>query len=407
MWNSKVIKLSVCPVCLGGAIEQIVHMPDYPFTEKFAEAGSTYSSSPNTGDQALLFCSDCSHCFLQNQYDPENLYHSGYQTISSRSQAAVDATRRLLAFANSICPLPSFDLLFDIGANDGTLLNQASNLGFVGLKVALDPSFSSWEEDVQGHTSFVEDFDFSLLPRVSGNRLFIASHVLEHIADPRVVVATLSANMRSGDLMVLQFPALEPLVLERRFDQIHHQHFHYFSWESLLFLAQEAGLSVVSSQVDWAHYGAGNVAFEKTVRFEPQEAPSVLPWGSPDFGRLGKISIENAVAAHAEYVSFQRVLEHMLSERTYVALGAGLMSPIVFYHVKESWNNCKAIFDEDQAKVGLRYENTPGSIQPLPRSLAGEDVLITGSVSRDAGRRLFNVAAGLNARSVNFPVLNF
>jgi cyclopropane-fatty-acyl-phospholipid synthase len=400
-------KIESCPVCHSKSIEQIVDLPDYPFTEKLASADSTDVGLGDTANQSLLFCAGCSHCFLQDQYDPKDLYHSDYQTISSKSQPAVDATSRLLEFANKVCPFRNLDLIFDIGANDGTLLNQTNNFGFDGLKVALDPSFSSWDEGVQGHTSFVEDFDFSLLPKVTGTRLFIASHVLEHIADPLFVVSTISANMRAGDSLILQFPALEPLVAERRFDQIHHQHFHYFSWRSLLILAQKAGLSVVSSQVDWSHYGAGNVAFKKVARGEVLEESFGLPWDSPELGRLGNIRVEDAVEAYAEYASFQKVLGRILSEQPYVALGAGLMSPIVFYHLKESWSGCKAIFDQDKAKLGLRYQNTPRTISPLPDNFEGESVLITGSVSRGAGRRLFTLAAGMQARTINFPVLNF
>ena len=393
-------------MCAGKSISLLASLKDYPFTEKIAAAEVTSSQTEFTSDQALLICQVCSHGFLENQYDPKLLYHSDYQTVSAKSDPASAATRRLLSFADSVLPLSGIEMVFDVGANDGTLLNQTGEFGFHGFKVALDPSVSDWKEGILGHTAFIEDFDFSLLPQVRGARLIIASHVLEHVADPVAVVSRLASEMTEDDLLVLQFPALEPLIMEKRFDQVHHQHFHYFTWTSFNRLLQQIDLEVVSSRVDWIHYGAGNVALKKT-KGAKQSWPSIgHPWGDASLARFSDIRDEISLSAYTDFLRFQQVIDSSLAVKPYVALGAGLMSPIVFYYLPGSWNNCEAIFDQDTAKVGVRYANTPRSISLMPDVLSGLDVLISGSVSRGAGRKLFELAANKNARSINFPVLN-
>jgi hypothetical protein len=398
--------LLACPVCAGKSITLLAQLKDYPFTEKIAPLGVTPSRTEFTSDQALLICQVCSHGFLENQYDPKLLYHSDYQTVSAKSEPASAATKRLLSFADSVLPLAEIEMVFDVGANDGTLLHQTGGFGFQGLKVALDPSVSDWQEGIIGHTSFIEDFDFSLLPQVKGARLIIASHVLEHVADPVAVVSRLASEMTKDDLLVLQFPALEPLIMEKRFDQVHQQHFHYFTWGSFTRLLEEVNLEVVSSRVDWIHYGAGNVALKKLDGVKQSRQSKSLPWGDPSLAGFSDIRDKVSLDAYADYLRFQEVIDSSLAVKPYVALGAGLMSPIVFYYLPQSWKNCEAIFDQDPAKVGVRYANTPKAISLVPDVLTGIDVLVSGSVSRGAGRKLFELAANKDARSINFPVLN-
>jgi hypothetical protein len=82
------------------------------------------------------------------------------------------------------------------------------------------------------------------------------------------------------------------------------------------------------------------------------------------------------------------------------------MSPIIFYHLKESWSMCKGILDDDVSKQGRQYKGIPRPITPVPETLEGQTILISGSVSRQAGRALFNLVSAKRARTILFPVLN-
>ena len=397
-----------CPVCSSSDALELVALKKYPFTEKFAEPGSQPSFGEFSADQRVLICGQCSHGFLEMQYDPKKLYHSNYKTVSAKSQPAMQATRQLLEFASDSLALEKLELIFDIGANDGSLLRQVSEMGFAGEKFALDPSFATWDEDVHGFTGFIEDFDFNNIPEVSGSRLFIASHVLEHVADPVNVVNKIAMNMGPKDLLVLQFPALEPMALDRRFDQVHHQHFHYFSWKSFLRLLSSTGLQVSKAKVDWNHYGAGNVALTKNEASEEDFAlDNSAPWWDPKLANFEGDDFSKILGYYQEFKSYLEIVDRLLSEKPFVALGAGLMSPIVFYYLPSTWKNCVAIFDHEESKAGQRYLNTPCVVSPVPSTLRGLDSLISGAVSKGAGRRLFQIADELGARTIAFPVLNY
>ena len=396
--------VSRCPICGASDCEVVWQLPAYPFTEQLVSHSPQDEGALESADQSVLFCPSCTHVFLAKQHNPSLLYNDHYQTVASRSNAAVDATQRLLGFADAAIGFSDVELVFDIGANDGSFLRQLRGSGFEGQLAALDPSFANWDEEIAGFTSFIEDFDFSLLP-ASEKTVFFASHVVEHLADPLGFFLLLSQEMSDRDYLVVQFPAIEPLVRDFRFDQIHHQHFHYFSWQSLLTAVISAELEVVSTGLDWSHYGAGNLVLRKK-RQRGSSRQTSLPWGESSlehFSPLGVGHIRNAINV---YESYQAVVNQCLSAGPYVAVGAGLMSPIVFYHLAENWSRCVGLYDDEASKHGTQYAGTPLAIGPLPPSLDGEVVLISGSVSKSAGRRLTEIALAKGARSLVYPVLN-
>ena len=69
--------------------------------------------------------------------------------------------------------------------------------------------------------------------------------------------------------------AIEALVHEQRFDQVHHQHLHYYSLMSLNNLLDLNGLSMVQSEMDWLHYGAWVVTAQKTDLYPKKRVDDV------------------------------------------------------------------------------------------------------------------------------------
>lgn len=396
--------LSVCPICQSNRIDVAWELPLFPFTEQFTD--SYNSSNLEASDQILLVCSQCGHVFLGKQYDPKSLYNNDYQTVSSKSKAATDATQRLINFASQHINFSDATLFFDIGANDGSLLLQIRKNGHLAQLVGLDPSFENWDSEILGFTGFIENFDFSRLPQSHGMRVFFASHVLEHIADPKYFFQLMSKNMKEQDYLVLQFPAIEPIVAESRFDQIHQQHFHYFSWASLTKALSYSELKVIATGMDSEHYGAGNLVLMKSSNEFDWSSLTTNPWDQPNLIKYSKVSLELLRDSIRIYEDYQSVISRTLVSTRYLALGAGLMSPIIFYHLQDSWDNCAGILDDEISKHGRQYRGTPRIITSIPESLEGETILISGAVSRLAGRALFSIASKKGARAILFPVLN-
>jgi cyclopropane-fatty-acyl-phospholipid synthase len=399
------LQVVVCPICKNTSIDIVASLPNYPVTEFFSEASSRPVDIEIGYDQSLLFCLDCKHSYLGFQLQPKLIYNISYQTLASDSSPAQSATLRFLKVIDQYKALKSFDLVMDIGANDGSLLRQLDLFNFKGSKVALDPSFEDWDKDVLGFTGFVEDFDIDMIPKVQSPRLFVASHVLEHIAMPAVLLEKLSKFMKKNDVAVFQFPCFETLNIESRFDQIHHQHFHYFSHTSFMRLLDDYDLELSHSRIDWKHYGAALVFLTKRETGK-KTREKVIPVVD-DWQALTKVALLTEERIKTSYEHFKNHLSFVRSQleaSSYIALGAGLMSPVIFYHLRDVWLNCEFILDENQSKWGKRYANTPCEIRPFSESINSKIGLVTGSVSRLAGRELVKKSSELELDRLIIPV---
>ena len=393
-------ELENCPICLQVNFQMVLDLPNYPVTEFFADEKTRASSVEIGYNQKLNICLSCFHVYLENQLLPEFIYNGDYQTIASVSAPAQLATLRFMNCINEFFEISKFELVMDIGANDGSFLRQLNQLSFKGKKYAIDPSFTSWDADVEGFTMFVEDFDFQNLSHYS-RRLFVASHVMEHVASPSVVIEKLSQCINEDDLIVLQFPAIEPLIHESRFDQIHHQHFHYFSYDSFCRMIESSNLQIVSSFIDWQHYGAAVVFLSKAGNRQ------ILEVGQNEWENLRDlvpVSQDSIVSSYSTFTSYLDFIKRQLSDCAWISIGAGLMSPIIFYYLQGAWENCIGIYDENATKQGKRYANTPCAIDPFPEHSKAKTGLLTGSVSRLAGRELFTKASSMNLDKILIPV---
>jgi len=392
--------LEACPICRKRLSDQVLDLRNYPVTEFFAKDNSRSTHIEIGHDQDLKVCNNCHHTYLGEQLHPRLIYNQSYQTIASSSVPAQQATLRLLNLIDKTFSLNGFNAIIDIGANDGSLLRQLNAKNFNGRKIALDPSFTAWDADVTGFTTFVEDFDFEFFSAFS-NRLFVASHVLEHIANPSIVIQKLSSCVREEDLVVFQFPAIEPLIYESRFDQIHHQHYHYFSHLSFKKLLEDSNLDIVQSFIDWKHYGAAVVFLKRRKEGVP------LHENLDEWSKLSNripVNQESAKKSLGKFLSQLEFVKSQISDNPWVSIGAGLMSPIIFYHLQGTWDNCVSILDDNQGKIGKRYANTPCVIERFPDQLTANLALLTGSVSRLAGRELFSRISKMNIDKILIPV---
>ena len=63
--------------------------------------------------------------------------------------------------------------------------------------------------------------------------IFISTHNLEHISDPYKVLKKIIDFAEDDTTFFIEVPDADLMIKNHRFDQIFHQHYHYFSLRSL------------------------------------------------------------------------------------------------------------------------------------------------------------------------------
>lgn len=393
-----------CPVC-GSPAERALSLPGYPLTEILLVAGEERGDV--TRDQFVATCCTCSHTFLEVMLDPILLYGDSYLTKSAASGAAIAAIDRFIGFVTNNVELSSFGAIIDVGANDFSMLTQLADRGYRGTLIGVDPVLDEPPDNVVGIRAFGEEVDFEPLGARDSPRLFLSSHTLEHLTNPGALVSRITEGMRDGDIFVLQTPSIEAILLERRFDQVHHQHMHYYSYESLTRLMSDGGLEVTASEIDWLHYGAWLIVARKGAA-EPVQLGPRLARLKKSLTVDGLSMAETVTARYNEFKAHVDLVDRQLSAAEYVAFGGALMLPILAYHFPSMWTECVAVLDDSPERYGWHFASTPLPISPASgATIAGQDCLVTGAVSKTAGRQIVRRLTALKVKNIYFPTPGF
>jgi len=372
-----------CPCC-GGLPATIVGLPQYPLTEFFREA-SEVGDPYGFVDQELLFCPACNHLFLKTVLDAQQIY-SHYLTSSISSRGAEVCIENFVTFIKTFTgDLTPFTII-DIGGNDSTLLEffigRSANL------INIDPNASTASQSIEIRKTFLENVDFSdfkeCLPKI-----FVSSHAIEHLEDPVALVNNLSNVMQQNDMLYIQFPSLEKLVEQKRFDQICHQHLNYFSLNSISRVLEREGLYVNEFEFDSSHFG--------TLRLKATKERSRNL-------RQNFLSSSFLSESFNDFKKYYASLNALLCEtfENGQGFGAGLMVPTLAYHLPLI-NELSKIIDENPSRLGKRFINLDPQILGIDHLDLGSPVLITSISTKDAGRTIFSKLVSLGIRDICLP----
>jgi len=217
------ITLTECPVCGGNAF--------LPATKALNSIGLEYYEHPSVVIVEYVRCSRCLVVFQNPRMSEKALmdwYASGeYRRITGSPESAdVDEQERALRIA-SYGPTPHAHL--DIGSSRGFLLKEMGAAVQVGVE---------WNESYNQNPAasimkdIPEDGEFDLITMI---------HSLEHVIDPRGVLALLYERLSDNGELWVEVPSLES-----RGGPFRLAHTFFFEVSPLVFLASQSGFTMVT-----------------------------------------------------------------------------------------------------------------------------------------------------------------
>lgn len=375
-----------CPLC-GSACLKLVDLPNYPITEVYQKFGENLFPYPTSYDQALNYCQPCQHGFLANLLDKDFIY-GNYNTHSAASLGSINAINNFFDFISSH-KIQNKQLVIDIGANDTFLLKkfETSNARLIGV----DPNISSDSERIECIKGYIEDIDIKEFGNLK--KIFLCSHTLEHIYDPDLFFKQLNKASTSEDEFFFQFPSLDLLIRDCRFDQVHHQHIQYFSLSSIIKALNRNGFNLISHLFDPDHYGTLMIYFKKSSIGEYKRTLSAITSEAIEFSYnvfLSSISSTNS------RINFNKGDLH--------CFGASLMLPILSYYMP-NLTSAVSILDGDKNKHGLSYVNFDKEIVSDEKFEYNDSNLIITAVSTKlATRKILKLLIDRKAGNIILPL---
>jgi SAM-dependent methyltransferase len=235
-------------------------------------------------------CVDCGLWQVTNLPPIEEVFHAEYRYSSS---TVPDLVRHFASYADFLSErLPKGAKILEFGCNDGVLLAQLRDRGFVCVGVDASDNVASLAraKGLEVHTGFltpefVRENDFE-----GRFDLITCSNVFAHIHDIESTMSAIKSLLKKGGLFNVEVHDGAVLAGESQFDTVYHEHLTYFTEETLRGYTAMHGFSFVECQLTPMHGGG--------LRFSSRytgQTPS-LTSGRSDYVRINAVSFAKTIA---------------------------------------------------------------------------------------------------------------
>lgn len=330
--------------------ELLWDLPRLPLTECI---GKSKDASRFCYDQELVIDSRTGHVQLKYQIDPKILYQKkSYSFRTGLSSSARHGVSSFLEFLRKLSGGKIFSSIVDIGGND---LYLAKHLKSYGNQVAVvDPVCEEYDgqiiDEITVIGQLIEHVDLS--NDIQKPDLVVCRHTLEHISNPKKLIRQCFEQCTSDCLYVVEVPCFDSLVEALRFDAIFHQHYHYFSLETLKKLVWNCG----GEYLDHAYNYQGSCGGVIVIAFRKADSHLSEP---PAINVERKIKyLKDRIIMFTQQMNLMSKALAEMPEPVY-GYGAGLMLATYAYHLDTDFSNLVCILDDDPSKDGMTYENVP------------------------------------------------
>lgn len=313
---------------------------------------------------------------LMDSVERESLYRT-YWYRSGTNHTMKRQLGDVLRTAKQWISLREGDTILDIGCNDGTLLNLASEFGRI-TRIGIDPAQNLAEEAMEQcekhHTGYFSKEVFAGLSDGASARLITTIAMFYGLEDPLSFVRDLRECLAPDGIWILQLSYTPLMLKQNAFDNICHEHVEYYTLTSLRYLLSREHLKILD--VDFNDANAGS--FRVVITHEENQARN-----SPLFVRdIGNFRIQATLEYEATHefdnpeiyrnymtqwksqkVEMRKYLEELKSKgKRILGYGASTKGNTLLQYYGLGPDLIEAIVERQSQKWGLF---TAGSVIPI------------------------------------------
>ena len=371
-----------CLICEKAMIK-IINLPKFPITEFFIKKNQHLNNNYFV-NQGLLFCNDCEHLTVENTIDPEFIY-SNYSMTSNKSAGAMDCLINFFNFFKKDNVNFKNANIIDIGGNDSSFLKFFKARSLINI----DPNAKTDSVNIKIRKIFFEKIDFSEFKSNFPN-IFFSSHTIEHLERPEKLIKNLSKHLKKEDLIYLQFPCLEQMIFNKRFDQICHQHINLFSINSINKILNQNNLYINNYEYDEINFGTLRLKVSKIKTKEIKV----------NYNINIKMIKKNFSSFCAFYKKFSEYYSDIFINGC--GYGAGLLVPVLSYFMPII-NHLDIIYDDNKEKFNKKFITLKALICDGREIDKDKPILITSINSRIAVQNIYNKLKKIGVSKISSP----
>lgn len=243
------MRVTACRICRCTELEPVLNLGDMPPVNYFLSRDEL-TREETKYPLRLCACRECGLVMLDEIVPAERQYRE-YHYLTSASPPLVEHFAGLARECHERGWLSPGTRVLDIGANDGTLLNEMRKLG--AQPIGIDPSRSAVHAARAAGIPVLRRFFTGataarLKPRFGTFALITCTNVFAHIDDVQDFLGGIVHLLDRGGVVVMEFAHLLDVIVKNQFDVIYHEHVSYFALRPLTRLFRACGLEIFDAR---------------------------------------------------------------------------------------------------------------------------------------------------------------
>ncbi len=355
-----------CAICNKSDLEKLVKLDKFPLTGIFLRKRKKINF-PYFFNQNLNICRGCGHMQLSRFISPDLLYNNIYANRTSESFLSSNAISFFKKFLFKTMRKKKMDGFLEIGCNDVKLIdNVKQNFNYL---FGIDPIWKKKRNPKIKKVKVIGDFVEKVnLKRINKKiDVVISTHNLEHIENPIEVLKKFLKNFDDNTTFFIEVPDSSLMIKNMRFDQIFHQHYHYFNINSLSNLINILGCRILSKDINYKFWGGSlMVAFKKSDKLI-KKINNTYKKTKSNFKKNYNIFKNH----------YRRLSKKLEGRKNLIGYGAGQMVPSLAYHLKTDLSFIKYIVDDNKNRANYFYPYLKPQIKSFKEELIDDKIIIT------------------------------
>ena len=196
----------------------------------------------------IVHCANCDLAQLKHTAPQELLYSRQYWYRSGITDTMKRELQDIVNDVSSRMNLVEGDIVLDIGANDGTMLEYYDKSL---ITIGCEPANNLVEElstrcDKVIHDFWSEKSYLKASAEYGGKKAKVVSAIgmFYDLDDPIAFVADIEKVLADDGIFVAQLMTLAPMIEKNDLGNICHEHIEYYSYQSLVYMYEKCGLEI-------------------------------------------------------------------------------------------------------------------------------------------------------------------
>lgn len=349
-----------CRICGSKQLDVMIEIKEQFISQGFVKSNNIKFPHEKV-PQTLMLCKECGLVQLRETVDPDVLYREYYY------RSAINDTMRkdlndVVQDAMSRVELEDNDVVVDIGANDGTMIQfYPDRLKRIGVEPAQNIDWSGVDESV----TIVNDyFTSKSLQSELGDKkvkIFTCCAMFYDLDDPNSFVRDIKECLDENGVWCIQLSYIILMLKNVNFYDICNEHLEYYSLHVLDYLMQRNGLKIVDASLNDVNGGSARVfvVHQNSLQHRSDRLNELLAEEikMKIFDRLTYADFKEKIDEFRGKI--QKCIDEELSLGNMVmGLGASTKGNMLLQTFGITKDNMKYISERNPDKVGLRTLGT-------------------------------------------------